>query len=138
MRTPAGTGPPADQTAQARAAPPSARERFGEHEPAEGRAEPGREPEAAGMRSGKSSRLHNTGDGGEPRSSGPVRGKGGARSRGPLPRHTGGDPEPCEPVHEPTTDSPSGEGKTGGGAQLAPPRHRSGLKEAYRLTRKDG
>src|SRR4051812_29619035 len=33
MRTPAGTGPPADQTAQARAAPPSARERFGEHEP---------------------------------------------------------------------------------------------------------
>src|SRR4051812_43069016 len=30
---PAGTGPPADQTAQARAAPPSARERFGEHEP---------------------------------------------------------------------------------------------------------
>src|SRR5215217_7666172 len=33
MRTPAGTGPPADQTAQARAAPPSARERFGEHKP---------------------------------------------------------------------------------------------------------
>src|SRR4051795_8900463 len=68
-----------------------------------------------------------TDDGGEPSSSGPVRGKGGARSREPLPRHTGGDPEPCKPVHEPTTDSRSGEGKTGGGAQLAAPRHRSGL-----------
>src|SRR3954465_5488464 len=67
------------------------------------------------MRGGKSKRLHSTDDGGEPSSSGPVRGKGGARSREPLPRHTGGDPEPCEPVHEPTTDSPSGEVKTGGG-----------------------
>ena len=45
-------------------------------------------------------RLHRTGDGGEPSSSGPVRGKGGARSREPLPRHTGGDPEPCKP-HQP-------------------------------------
>jgi len=35
-----------------------------------------------------------------------------------LPRHTGGDPEPCKPVHEPTTDSPSGEGKTGGGGKI--------------------
>ena len=46
-----------------------------------------------------------------------------------MPRHTGGDPEPCKPVHEPTTDSRSGEVKTGAGAQLAPPRHRSGLDE---------
>ena len=71
------------------------------------RTEEGRKPDLL--------RLY-TGDGGEPSSSGPVRGKGGARSREPLPRHTGGDPEPCEPVHEPTTDSQSGEVKTGGGA----------------------
>src|SRR3954454_4883709 len=106
----------------------------------EDRAEPGREPEADGMRGGKSWRLHRTGDGGEPSSSGPVRGKGGARSREPLPRHTGGDPEPCEPVHEPTTDSQSGEVKTGGGAQLAPPRIRviaatENAKGAVRLKR---
>src|SRR5215469_63377 len=40
----------------------------------------------------------------------------------------GGGSEPYKPVHEPTTDSQSGEDETGGGAVLAPPRHRSGMK----------
>ncbi|MER8440438.1 reverse transcriptase domain-containing protein [Mesorhizobium sp. M1312] len=43
-----------------------------------------------------------------------------------------------KPVYEPTTDSRTGEDETGCGAVLAPPCHRSGLDEAYRLTRKDG
>src|SRR3954468_13424789 len=115
MRTPAGTGPPADQTAQARAAPPSARERFGEHEPRRTARNPVANQKRPGCGVGSRSAF-STGDGGEPSSSGPVRGKGGVRSREPLPRHTGGDPEPCKPVHEPTTDSRSGEGKTRNGA----------------------
>src|ERR1700691_5894831 len=42
----------------------------------------------------------------------------------------GGDSGPHEPVHEPTTDSQFGEDETGGGgAVLAPPRHRSGLDD---------
>src|SRR6516162_10210301 len=38
----------------------------------------------------------------------------------------GGGSEPHKPVHEPTTDSQLGKDETGGGAVLAPPRHRSG------------
>ncbi len=57
-----------------------------------------------------------------------------------MERNKGGDPGPRKPVHEPTTDSRLGEDETRGGALLAPPRHRDPdwMREAYRLTRKDG
>jgi len=41
----------------------------------------------------------------------------------------GGDPEPDKPVHEPATDSRTGEDETWDSPQLAAPRHRSGLDE---------
>src|SRR5215469_15996153 len=41
----------------------------------------------------------------------------------------GGDTGPHKPVHGPTTDSQFGEDETGGGAILAPPRHRPGLDD---------
>jgi hypothetical protein len=50
----------------------------------------------------------------------------------------GGVSEPHKPVHEPTTDCRFGEDETGDGAVLSPPRHRFGLDDGGRLTRKNG
>src|SRR3954469_2194627 len=55
--------------------------------------------------------------------------EGRRQEREPLTRNMGGDPEPDKPVHEPATDSRTGEDETWDSPQLAAPRHRSGLDE---------
>src|SRR3954464_10661384 len=50
----------------------------------------------------------------------------------------GGDSGPHKPVHPPTTDSRFGEDETGNGAVLHHVIDLDWMKEAYRLTRKDG
>src|SRR3954468_10363691 len=115
MRTPAGTGPPADQTAQARAAPPSARERLGEHEPGGPR---GTRPRT---RSGRDAGWEVVAPSSYRRRRGTeligTRSREGRRQEQRTVAATHGrDPEPCGPVHGPTTDSRSGEGKTRNGA----------------------